>query len=157
MKRKIDPILLTNAIKECIDKSILCWLATVSNENMPNVSPKEIFNYYGSNSIIVANIASPQSVKNIKQNENVCLSLVDILVQKGYQIKGKASIVRKEDSGFQEMEKILSQMTKGEYPFSTIIKISIHQIKSIIAPKYILYPETTEKQQIESAKIAYGF
>ncbi len=48
-------------------------------------------------------------------------------------------------------------MTNGEYPFSTIIKTSIHQIKSIIAPKYILYPETTEKQQFESAKIAYGF
>ena len=63
---------LTKEIRDHIDKSVLCWLATVSVENTPDVSPKEIFTYYGDNHIIIANIASPQTVLNIKQNENVC-------------------------------------------------------------------------------------
>ena len=50
---------LTTEIKGYIDSSVLCWLATASTNGMPNVSPKEIFTYYDSNSIIVANIASP--------------------------------------------------------------------------------------------------
>nr|WP_324292378.1 pyridoxamine 5'-phosphate oxidase family protein [Aureispira anguillae] len=53
---------LTTEHKASIDKSVLCWLATTSVESIPNVSPKEIFNYYGTNQIIVANIASPQTV-----------------------------------------------------------------------------------------------
>ena len=98
---------LTKEIKESIDNSVLCWLATVSKEGIPNVSPKEIFNYYDSDSIIIANIASPQTIKNIKQNENVCISFIDILVQKGFQLKGKARIIEKTNSDFLEMEKTL--------------------------------------------------
>ncbi len=154
--RKLKKMELTTEIKEYISRSVLCWLATVSAENMPNVSPKEIFNYYGTNKIIVANIASPQTVRNIKQNENVCVSFIDILVQKGFQIKGTAKTIKKTDFEFSEMEKILTEMTGGNFPFSTITEIKVEQIKKIVAPKYILYPETTESEQIESAKKAYG-
>ena len=147
---------LTEENKEYINRSVLCWLATVSTENVPNVSPKEIFNYFGKDKIIVANIASPQTVRNIKKNENVCVSFIDILVQKGFQVKGKARIIGKTDAEFSEMEEKLTEMTGGKFPFSTITEIAVGHVKPIIAPKYILYPETTEKEQIESAKKAYG-
>ena len=147
---------LTEEIKEYIDRSVLCWLATVSAENMPNVSPKEIFNHYGANKIIIANIASPQTVKNIKQNPNVCVSFIDVLVQKGFQVKGKARIIGKRDSSFIEMEKMLTKMTGGNFPFATITEITMEQVKPIIAPKYMLFPGTTEKDQIASAKKLYG-
>jgi predicted pyridoxine 5'-phosphate oxidase superfamily flavin-nucleotide-binding protein len=152
----VAKIELTKEIKESIDKSVLCWLATVSAENMPNVSPKEIFNYFGTDKVIIANIASPQTVCNIKSNENVCISFIDILLQKGFQIKGKAEIIDETDTEFLAMEKILSKMTEGKFPFKSITKITIAQVKRIIAPKYILYPETTEIEQIENAKKVYG-
>jgi predicted pyridoxine 5'-phosphate oxidase superfamily flavin-nucleotide-binding protein len=148
---------LTKEIKASIDKSVLCWLATVSAENIPNVSPKEIFNYFGTDEIIIANIASPQTVRNIRQNANVCVSFIDIFVQKGFQIKGKADIIEKSSSDFLEREKTLAKLTGGKFPFVTITKITISQVKPIIAPKYMLYPDTTESEQIENAKITYGF
>lgn len=147
---------LNKEIKNYINKSVLCWLATSSTENIPNVSPKEIFNHFGTDRIIIANIASPQTVRNIKQNENVCVSFIDILVQKGFQLKGKAKIIGKTNSEYSEMEKILAEMTSGNFPFATITEITIEHVKPIIAPKYILYPETTEKEQMESAKKLYG-
>jgi len=147
---------LTNQIKEYIDRSVLCWLATASSENIPNVSPKEIFNYYREEKIIIANIASPQTVLNIKLNENVCVSFIDVFIQKGFQVKGKAKIIKKTDSEFLKMKEILTEMTEGKTPFSTITEITIEKVKPIIAPKYILFPETTEKEQIESAKELYG-
>ncbi len=146
---------ITEEVKKYIHSSVLCWLATVSKENIPNVSPKEIFSFYKNDIIIVANIASPQTVKNINQNKNVCISFIDILVQKGYQLKGTAKIIKKSDIDFIEMEQLLIKMTLGNFPFSTITEISVNQVKPIIAPKYILYPETTEAAQIESAKRAY--
>ncbi len=147
---------LTKEIRDYIDKSVLCWLATTSPENIPNVSPKECFTYYGNDSIIIANIASPQTVRNIERNENICVSFIEVFVQKGFQIKGKAKIIGKTHSEFAEMEKILSEMTGGKFPFKTITKIMPEKVKPIIAPSYILYPETTEKEQIASAKKAYG-
>jgi len=148
---------LNREVKESIDQSVLCWLATASTDNVPNVSPKEIFDHFGADRIIVANIASPKTVRNIEQNEHVCLSFIDILIQKGFQLKGKARIVGETDIEFAEMESALTQMTGGKFPFSTITEITVDQVKPIIAPKYVLYPKTTEKEQIDSAKKAYGF
>ena len=148
-------MILTSEIKKYIDNSVLCWLATSSINNIPNVSPKEIFNYYKNDSIIIANIASPQTIKNIKENNNVCVSFINILVQKGFQIKGKAEIIKKSNLEYLKMEKILIKVTDGKFPFNTITKINIEQSKPIISPKYILYPKTTEKEQIENAKKAY--
>lgn len=134
---------LTAEVKACITKSVFCWLATASKENIPNVSPKEIFKFYGFDKIIVANIASPQTVRNIKQNAN--------------QIKGKAEIIKKTDYRFAEMENVLIKMTEGKFPMVSITQITAEQVKPIIAPKYIYFPNTTEQEQIESAKKLYGF
>jgi len=149
-------MVLTNNIKKYISQSVLCWLATVSEDSIPNVSPKEIFTYYKSEYLIVANIASPQTEKNIKRNSNVCISFIDVLVQKGYQLKGKASIIDKTNLEFDDVASNLLKMTEGKFPFETIFKIKIESTKEILAPKYVLYPETTEEEQINSAKKTYG-
>jgi len=54
------------------------------------------------------------------------------------------------------METVLLKMTEGKFPFSSIIDVHVHQAKPIIAPKYILYPNTTEEEQVESARKVYG-
>lgn len=135
---------------------MLCWLATVSSENVPNVSPKEVFSYFGEDKLIVANIASPQTVRNISHNPNVCVSFIDILVQKGFQLKGRAKIIKQTDGAFPEMEKVLQQINKGKFPFATVTEITVEHQKPIIAPTYLFFPDTTEASQIESAKKAYG-
>ncbi len=148
-------MILTNEIKIYLYSSVLCWLATASSNNVPNVSPKEVFTYFDDSNIIVANIASPQTVLNIKENNNVCISFIHVFKQKGYQLKGEAKIISKKDPCFEMMESKLVKITKGEYPFTTITNILVTEVKPIIAPKYVLFPETTEKEQIESAKQAY--
>ncbi|SEB72194.1 hypothetical protein SAMN04489761_1565 [Tenacibaculum sp. MAR_2009_124] len=143
-------------IKESMDKSVLCWLATVSSEGMPNVSPKEVFTYF-KDEIIIANIASPQTVKNILTNSLVCISFIDILVQKGYKVKGHASIINKKNELFEDRELELLKITEGKFPFNSLTSITIKEHHKIIAPKYILYPDTTEDAQVKSARSTYGF
>ena len=54
------------------------------------------------------------------------------------------------------MNKVLTKMTGGDFPFAIITEITFEKVKPIIAPRYILYPETTEQDQIERAKKVYG-
>lgn len=146
--------MITEAIKKSIDNSVLCWLAT-SGIEYPNVSPKEIFNYHN-DKIIIANIASPKTSRNIRFNANVCVSFIDILIQKGWQVFGIASEISSEDQLFSTYKEILENMTKGKFPFNTVFEISPTKVKEIIAPGYMFYPEkTTEKSQIASAKKIY--
>ena len=83
--------MLQQNIKDYIKRSVLCWLATVDG-NQPSVSPKEIFTNYGDDTVIIANIASPNSIKNIIRNNKVCVSFVDIFSQKGFQLYGEAHV-----------------------------------------------------------------
>ena len=156
LKTKIKKTMLTPEIKNYIEKSVLCWLATADKDNMPNVSPKEIFTFYQDDFIIIANIASPQSVHNIMHNPKICISFIDIFTQKGFQLKGNARVIRQADTEFAELAKPLLEMTQGKYPFPTIIKIKIDKTKRIIAPSYMFFPKITEEEQIEMAKKAYN-
>jgi len=143
-------------IQAYIDRSVLCWLATSSEQNIPNVSPKEIFTYFKKNRILIANIASPQTKKNILSNENVCVSFIDILSQKGYKVIGKAQVLDSSHPEYLEMESELTKMTEGKFPFSTVFEITVEKIKPILSPRYVLYPNTTEKDQIANARKIYG-
>lgn len=147
---------LTQAIKNCLDKSVLCWLATCSVDLVPNVSPKEIFTHIENEFIIIANIASPNTVKNIRSNPKICLSLIDILIQKGYQLKGTAEIIDRKNPKFEKYWKPLHAMASDKFPFNSIIKIKPESSKQILAPSYLLYPESTsEESQIQNAKRMY--
>lgn len=146
---------LTSDVHEFLQRSVLCWFATCSSDLLPNVSPKEVFCAY-EDDIIIANIASPQSLRNIQENNKVCLSFIDIFVQKGFQLKGKAQIISMGDPGFIEMRAKLEEITKGKYPFVSITRISVNRVKRIVAPSYLLYPDSKESDQIASAYRSYG-
>ena len=79
--------MITQEVIESIQQSVLCWLATVSISGDPNVSPKEAFLYQDGH-IIIAHVASPQSVTNIESSASVCLSFIDIFTQRGFKIQG---------------------------------------------------------------------
>ena len=147
---------LTPDIKDYLNRSVLCWLATASTDGIPNVSPKEVFCAYDEDKIIIANIASPQSSKNIKKNAAVCLSFVDVLVQKGYQLKGKAEVITESSSSYSSMQAKLLELTQGKFPFREIFCIEVQSSKLIQAPSYLLFPETSEEDQIAAAKRSYG-
>ncbi len=148
--------MLSPEIKQYIDDSVLCWLATSSADNIPNVSPKEVFTHFDDTYVIVANIASPQTVRNIQENPNVCISFIDVLVQKGFQLKGEAEIVDSKDVKYQDMKEKLTSLTGGKFPFNTITRIKIQSAKPILAPSYQFFPETKEEDQVAVAKKQYG-
>ena len=149
--------MLTPDVKKYIDQSVLCWLATVSKDGIPNVSPKEIFTYLDDNHIGIAHIASPNTMRNLKTNAKVCVSFVDVFVQKGYKLIGKAVIIKKTAPNFSEVADKLLQMAGEAFPVQALIKIDVEKVSPILAPSYMFYPEkTTEKEQIEEALATYG-
>jgi len=101
--------MLTEEIKKYIDKSVLCWLATCNKDGEPNVSPKEMFTWQDEQTLLIAHIASPNSVANIRNNPNVCVSFVDVFVQKGFKLKGRARIIEKEHDAFPQKVKHLTK------------------------------------------------
>ena len=148
--------MLTPDVLKFMDSSVLCWIATADASGAPNVSPKEIFVPHGSESVLIANIASPKTIQNIQANPKVCLSFVDVFVQKGFKLQGRARVVAREDSEFSGFLVPLEKMTKGQFPILSIICMTVEQVEPIVAPSYRLKPDITESSQIQSALKTYG-
>lgn len=148
--------MLSAEVKQYIDQSVLCWLATVSKDGTPNVSPKEIFIAEDNKHLLIANIASPQSVKNIVINSSVCVSFIDVFIQKGYKLTGSARYIQKSDEEYNKRITPLKTLTGEVFPIHGIIAIEITEVKIILAPRYRLYPDTTEETQIQGAMHTYG-
>lgn len=146
--------MLSQDIKTAIDESVLCWLATADEDGKPNCSPKEVFSYYDDKTLIIANIASPQSVKNILHNPKVCVSFVHIFKQKGFKLKGQASYVLPKDKRYTQLFKIIKPLAVG-FPVLGIIEIQITSTNPILAPSYTMVKGTTEAIQITTAKKRY--
>lgn len=148
-------IMIDQEVKDSIRDSVLCWLATADAAGEPNVSPKEMFVSNGDGHILVADIASPNSVKNIEANPWVCLSFIDIFKQKGYKVKGIATIINSTEPDYEAKAKKLRQLGGEKFQIKSIIEIKVTSAQPIIAPSYWLFPETTEQSQIEQAMNTY--
>ena len=138
-----------------LDDFVLCWLATASKDGQPNVSPKEVFLFRSNTELWIANIASPLSLKNIQENPKVCVCGVNIWTQKGFQWKGKATILTPQDIEFKKSEALFKPKTQGKFRIQHILKILITSTKPVVAPSYFFYPNTTEEDQISSAQKVY--
>jgi predicted pyridoxine 5'-phosphate oxidase superfamily flavin-nucleotide-binding protein len=149
--------ILSAAVHAAAQRSVLCWLATVDAQGQPNVSPKEVWALADDRHVVVANIASPASARNIAQQPKVCLSFVDVLVQKGFKLLGTARAVLPDDPDYSKWAAPLLVMTGDRFPVRSVLLIAVQTVQPIVAPSYWLYPETTtEASQMEAAQLAYG-
>lgn len=149
--------MLTPQIRESASRSVLCWLATADESGQPNVSPKEIFAVVDSTHIAIANIASPNSARNVISNARVCVSFIDVFVQKGYKVTGIARNVTQQDVEFSRWVEPLRAMAGPRFPIHSVVLVQAVAVERILAPSYRLYAaETAEHSQVASAMQTYG-
>ena len=85
--------ILTADMKRVVDQQRLGFVATVCPDGTPNLSPKGTTTVWDDDHLIFANIRSPHTLANLRQNANVEVNVVDPFVRKGYRFKGVASIL----------------------------------------------------------------
>ncbi len=88
--------ILTDEARKIIGEFGPALIATASKEGKPNVSPKGSFRVLDDEHVIFANIASPRTLANLKENPQLTAIIFDRSTRKGCRIWGKAEIM---DSG----------------------------------------------------------
>jgi predicted pyridoxine 5'-phosphate oxidase superfamily flavin-nucleotide-binding protein len=139
-----------------VRRSVLCWLATVDETGMPHVSPKELFVPQGERHLLIANLASPKSVRNLQHHALACVSCVDVLAQKGLKMQGRARVVLAGTPAFETLATPLVAMAGGRFVVRGVIELTVDRVEPIVAPSYRFYPETDEATQIRSAWQQYA-
>jgi uncharacterized protein len=70
----------------------LGFVATVSEDGRPNVSPKGTTTVWDDERLMFADVASPGTVTNLAANPHVEVNVVDPILRKGFRFKGTATV-----------------------------------------------------------------
>ncbi len=138
--------LLTNEIKNIIEQQKLGYVATVSPDNTPNLSPKGTISVWDDEHLVFADIKSPKTMANLEKNSSVEINVVDPLTRKGFRFKGTGNIL----SSGQEYEKIISHYTDSgiKSKIRRVVLIKVTKVNDITSPLYDLgYTEDEIKKR----------
>ena len=149
--------MLNADVRDLAGRCVLCWMATVDAGGEPNVSPKEVWRILDDRHVVIANIASPTTARNIVATGKACLALIDIFVQKGFKVSGPCRNLPPDDPDFVMFAAPLLPLAGPRFPLRSVFVLEAARVQAIIAPSYRLYPdEVTEAVQIEAAMRTYG-
>ena len=149
-------MVLDEVTRDLIDKSVLCWLATVSEAGEPSVSPKELWGIAGEDSLVIAEIAFANGVTNIRNRSRACVSFVEIFRQKGMKIYVEAEIIPSSTESFQDLGVELLAIAGDRFVVRNLIHVHVDRASKIIAPGYMFFPDKDEEKVIQEFFRTYG-
>jgi predicted pyridoxine 5'-phosphate oxidase superfamily flavin-nucleotide-binding protein len=127
---------ITKEIKDFLNLQKLGYVATVSSDGKPNISPKGTIIGWSSETLAFADIRSPDTMKNLIDNPNVEINVIDPLLRKGYLFQGKARILQ---DGAVHQEILNHYRQNGiKSPINSIILVDVSCISDVISPLYDL-------------------
>ena len=137
--------MISQEIKDFLDLQKLGYVATVSSDGKPNISPKGTIIAWTSKILAFADIRSPDTMKNLQNNPFVEINVIDPLLRKGYLFKGQARII-KDNSQFEEI--LTHYRKKGiKSPINAIVLVDVSEVSEVISP---LYDMGISEQEIKS-------
>ena len=127
---------ISDSLKKFLDEQKLGYVATVSPDGTPNLSPKGTIIAWDKTTIAFADIRSPNTLKNLASNPNVEINVVDPLLRKGFRIKGTASIIK----DGQNYDAILNHYRERgvKSPIGAIVLVAVTEISEVTSPLYDL-------------------
>ena len=127
---------LTADMKRVIGEQRLGFVATVCPDGTPNLSPKGTTAVWDDDHLVFANIRSPGTLANLRQNATAEVNVVDPFVRKGYRFKGVATVL---DSGALYDEIIAFYIERGvANAIHEVVLIRGHRAQEIDSPAYDL-------------------
>ena len=127
---------ITSEIKIFLNSQKLGYVATVSSDGKPNISPKGTIIAWSDNLLAFANIRSPDTVMNLQNNPFVEINVIDPLSRKGYLFIGTAKIIKNTPL----YVKILNYYrTNGiKSPINSIVIVDVSSVSEVTSPLYDL-------------------
>jgi|TARA_B110001454_G_scaffold102201_1_gene96477 predicted pyridoxine 5'-phosphate oxidase superfamily flavin-nucleotide-binding protein len=128
--------LLTSEIKKFLDIQKLGYVATVSSDGKPNISPKGTIIAWSSTVLAFADIRSPDTMMNLQNNPFVEINVIDPLSRKGYLFSGTAKIIK--DTSLYDDILIHYRNNGVQSQINSIVIITVSSVSIVTSPLYDL-------------------
>ena len=129
-------ITISEEIKNFVNSQKLGYVATVSNDGTPNLSPNGTIVVMNESTLAFADIRSPQTIQNLQDNPSVEINVVDPFQRLGYRFKGEGKII---NEGL-EFDKILDYYINAgiKSKFNSVVIVDVESMSEVTSPSYDL-------------------
>ena len=142
--------ILTDDMKRVVRQQRMGFMATVSADGIPNLSPKGTSTVWDDDHLVFANLGSPGTIENLRHNPACELNVLDGFLRKGYRFKGTAELL----SSGHLFDEINDAYTTGSHgilrsglPANGYVLIKVTKAAPFISPGYT--PGKTEEAMRE--------
>jgi len=85
--------IITEELKQAIVKIKPAMIATANKNGQPNVSPKGSLRVLDDNHLVFADLRSPQTIRNLRENPYLSIIGLDAGTREGWRVWGKADAI----------------------------------------------------------------
>jgi len=117
---------LTQEAKTAVAEIRPSLVATASRTGRPNVSAKGSLRILDDEHVVFANIASPRTVTNIKENPEVAILCLDATARKGCRIWGQGEIINSGDL----FDSISKEYAARNMKVRDVVKVAVEEVET---------------------------
>jgi uncharacterized protein len=126
----------TQDMVDVVDNAKLAFVATVRPDGRPNLSPKGSVRVLDPEHLIFADMASPQTVENLRHRPDVEVNVVDFLSRRGYRFRGTAAILEPGHADFDWIAAWVRSTHGDNYVCHHAVKIFVTESAELLSPAY---------------------
>jgi predicted pyridoxine 5'-phosphate oxidase superfamily flavin-nucleotide-binding protein len=117
---------LTEEAKNAIGTMRPAYVATASKTGKPNVSAKGSVRVLDDEHVVFADVHSPRTIANIKENPQVSILWLDVATRKGCRIWGKGEII----SSGELFDKTAAMLASRNMKINAVVKVTVEQVET---------------------------
>ena len=117
---------LSEEAKKAIGEIRPSLVATASRTGKPNVSAKGSLRVLDDEHVAFADIASPRTVANIRENSQMAIICLDAAARKGCRIWGKGSIFNTGEL----FDQLTAEYAKKNMEVKNVVKVAVEEVET---------------------------
>jgi len=129
--------ILTEEMKRMVLKQRLGFAATVCPDGTPNLSPKGTILPWSDDQLVFADLRSPRTVENLRENPAIEINVIDHFSRKGFRFKGTATVLT-DGPSFADFVKLFENKGLFDAPrrIQSVVLIKVERALPVISPGY---------------------
>jgi hypothetical protein len=146
---------LTQDMRDILASAMLAFVATVRRDGSPSLSPKASTIPYDDDHLLFVDIASPQTIANLRNDPRIEINSVDFIRRRGYRFAGTAQVLESGHPIYDWGRAWLLEHHGPEYPTNHVVLIKLQSAEPLMSPVYT-FGDRKEEEVRATYRQIYG-
>lgn len=131
------PMMLTGHVRAMVDHQRLGYVATVAPDGTPHIAPMGTLRVLDERRLVFAALTQSTTLRCLRTNPVVAITVADIFVRKGYRFKGMARILESGED-FDQLMRFYQRLGFLDAPdrVQAMVEVAVELVQPVVSPVY---------------------